>query len=114
MPTEKAAGAQTATVTTEHELTSITDAGNYMLIVDCTNMVLGDRVVLRLKGDSRAAETGSEITIYSTAFTDAQGEEQMKHSPVIPCVASAQVVFTLDQSHGTSRVFDWSVVQVDG
>ncbi len=56
MPTEKAAGAQTATVTTEHELTSITDAGNYMLIVDCTNMVLGDRVVLRLKGDSRAAE----------------------------------------------------------
>ncbi len=49
MATSESSGDQTAVVTTEHTLDTITDAGTYVLYVDTSNMVLIDELELRVK-----------------------------------------------------------------
>ena len=112
MPVENSNGAQTATIDTEHTLATITAAGIYELRVDTATMVLGDRVVLRTKGESRASES-VVLLAYESAFSDVQ-IEVLKIAPPLAVVASGQGVFTLEQTDGTGRVFEWSIIQIDG
>lgn len=111
MVAENSNGSQTATVTTEHTLQTITDAGVYVLRVDTALMAVDDRVVLRAKTESRTSES-VVLLLYEAAFSGVQ-IEVLKDSPPVAVPASGQVVFTLEQSHGaTGRVFEWSIIDL--
>lgn len=111
MVTENTNGSQTATVTTEHTLATITDAGVYVLRVDTALMAVDDRVVLRVKSESRVSETAL-LLLYEAAFSGIQ-IEVLKDSPPIAVPANGQVRFTLEQSHGaTGRVYEWSIIDL--
>lgn len=105
--TRDANGTQTATVTTEHSLSTRTAAGIYQLVVDLSNMVNGDEVELRVKhkvlsGSSAALE---EYAIY----VNAQDIDVVRSVP-IPSVD--YIEFTLKQTVGTGRNFDWAVLKL--
>ena len=107
-PQQEATGDQTATVTTEHSLTSTTTAGTYGLMVDLTNMVLGDVVVLRCKQAESASGTKREI--WAQRFSHVN--DNVAFSPPFPSIRDIE--FTLEQEEGTSRVFPWSVYEYTG
>jgi uncharacterized protein YdaL len=101
-------GSQSATINTEHTLgAAITAAGVYVLVVDTANMVDGDLLELRVKTKAKSGSTSR--LAYFAIFANAQGE-LIKYSPPIP--ADVEVVFTLKQSGGTSRSFDWNILQM--
>jgi hypothetical protein len=105
--TSKAEGSQTATVTTEHTLSTITDPGVYQLSVDCNAMALGDELELRAKLKVRS--TGTTRQLYLGSYAHVQGDP-VKVS--IPVSAVSEVVFTLKQTVGTGRTFPWEVIQL--
>lgn len=110
MVAENTSGSQTAVIDTEHTLATVTAAGVYVLRVDTSNMVLGDRVVLRAKTESRVSESVA-LLLYEGPASDVQ-IEVLKDSPPVAVPASGQVVFTLEQTDGTGRVFEWSIIDL--
>ena len=89
MATSKADGSQTAVISTEHTLATITDAGSYVLGVDVSNLALGDKLTLRIKTKVRSAGTtrttyiavgapGSEVLIAENVPTRATTQELMR------------------------------------
>ncbi len=107
MASSKAEGSQTATVTTEHTLSTITDAGTYVLTVDVSNMALGDELTLRAKLKVRSS--GTTRTAYTAHYAQVQ-ENLVVIS--IPLATVSEVVFTLEQTVGTGRAFNWEVVEL--
>jgi len=107
MVTENTGGSQTAVITTEHVLATITAAGTYQLVVDTANMVSGDTVELRVKVKARSASSSQEI-FYAT-FSHAQGTDDLKLSP--PCPAPFEFIATLKQTAGTGRAFVWAIYE---
>lgn len=104
MPTVEASGTQTATISTEHTLATISTSKTLVLVVDTTNLVNGDAVELRV---SRKVLTGgSEALAWFGRYKHAQGDP-VKVSIPIPSPFEAK--FTLKQTDGTGRNFDWSV-----
>ena len=53
----KTSNSQTATITTEHDLATVTDPGVYVLVVDIAAMVAGDVTELRIYGKARSSDT---------------------------------------------------------
>ncbi len=116
--TAEATGTQSASVGTEHTLSTQTGAKVFQLIVDIHNMVAGD--TLELRAYMKVLTGGSAYLAYqayyagdpgdgATTGSSAQGEVVV----ISPPVASAySVAFTLKQTAGTSRNFDWAVVSV--
>jgi hypothetical protein len=99
-------GSQTATIGTEHTLgTAITAAGVYVLVVDTNAMVNGD--VLELRAKTKAKSGSTSRLAYFVTYANAQGELN-KYSVPIP--VDTEVVFTLKQSAGTGRAFDWNIL----
>jgi hypothetical protein len=108
MPTSADNGTQSATVTTEHTLgSSITTAGTYVLMVNTTNMVAGDELELRAK--VKVLTGGSETVLFIASYAHAQSEP-IKVS--IPVVSLYSVSFTLKQTAGTSRNFEWNIISL--
>ena len=107
MPTNASEGSQTATVTTEHTLSTETTAGNYVLYVDVSNLALGDILELRVKLKPRSTGTTRELFLGSYAHV----QEQLIVAS-IPVSVVNEAVFTLLQATGTGRVFDWAVVDM--
>lgn len=107
MATSKASGTQVATVTTEHTLQTITDAGTYVLYVDTSAMVLGDTLELRAKTKVTSGGTTREFLV--ATYANPQGQP-VKAS--IPVASINEVVFTLKQTEGTSRSFNWEIVEL--
>ena len=105
MATSQAEGSQTATVTTEHTLTTITAAGTYVLTVDMNALALGDYLTLR--GKVKVRSTGTTRTIYTGTYANVQ-DNLVSASIPIPTVS--ECVFTLEQTAGTGRAFPWEVV----
>lgn len=99
-----ASGTQTATVNTEHSLSTQTGAGVYVLIVDTVNMVNGDTVEVRLK--TKALTGGAVGLAFSGSFANVQAEP-LKFSIPVPSLFSIEA--TLKQVGGTSRAFDWQL-----
>lgn len=113
-------GTQTASIGTEHTLGSTNGAGVYVLSVNLKNMVNGDVLVLRayqkvLTGDSNPGEC------YNAVFQNKQGDAAAPGSlamgdiivPSPPVVAGiGGMVFTLTQTAGTGRNFDWRTDQL--
>jgi hypothetical protein len=110
--TEKAGGTQTATVTTEHTLTTITAEGVFQLVVDLDNMVNADELELRADLEVRAG--GTAKTLFFATYADDQGADNViAISPPIPKVVNTDLIFTLLQAAGTSRDFIWSVYEYE-
>lgn len=102
-------GSQTATVTTEHTLATITTAGTYVLTVDCNNMALADELTLKVKLKVRS--TGTTRLLQQAKYMHAQAEP-VKMSLPVHC--TNELVFTLTQDAGTGRAFPWEILQLDG
>lgn len=100
-------GSQTTTVSTEHTLATVTAAGVYVLRVDLSPMLNGDRVVLRVKTKTLAGST-SRLE-FSGVYEHVQADPNVVS---IPVPVAHEVVFTLQQTAGTSRTFDWSVLSL--
>lgn len=105
--TETQNGTQAATVSTEHTLgVEETDDAYFSLLVDTSNMVVGDVLILRAKVKVKTG--GTARTVARATFRDAQ---ELAASLSIPVPNIYGIVFTLEQNAGTSRNFDWSILK---
>lgn len=99
-------GTQTATIGTEHTLgSSITAAGTFILSVNTSNLANGD--VLELRAKTKVLTDGSEAVYLLATYAHAQGDP-VKMSIPIPSLYS--LTFTLKQTAGTGRAFEWNIV----
>lgn len=104
----ESSGTQTAVIGTEHSLASPTTAKTRQLVVDLSNLANGDTVELRIK--RKALSTGAIRTWQLASFAHAQAAPVVLSVP-IPSPHGAE--FTLKQTTGTARNFDWSVETLD-
>lgn len=100
-----ASGTQTATLDTEHTLSTDTSNQTYVFVVDAAAMAVGD--VLELYIYTKCLSGGTERLAYSIQYTDAQAEP-MKYSVPVPADISFKA--TLKQTAGTGRAFPWKVL----
>lgn len=103
----KTSGSQTATVTTEHTLATVTDAGTYQLVVDVAAMTNGstpDLTELREYGKARSSDTERLIKVYS--LIGAQYETLFVG---IPRLSPHHYKATLLQTQGTGRAYPWAI-----
>lgn len=107
MVTSIAHGSQTATIDTEHTLTTQTTAGVYVLVVDMTNLAAGDIVILKIK--VKAVHDGSSTLAYTATFANAQSEP-IKFS--LPVPVDTEIIATLTQDDGTGRAFPWNLLKL--
>lgn len=108
MTTQVQSGTQTATLTTRHQLgTTITTAGNYVLVVDTNALANGEE--LRLEIEIKALTGSTSRVTESVRFLHAQSNP-VKRSVPIPVAHS--VSFYLTQTGGTGRAFDWSILSL--
>ena|SRR5437868_4107605 len=106
MTTSNQSGSQAATIGTEHQLgAAITAAGVYALVVDTANMANGDVLELRAKTKCKAGSASRQAFFVTYAHAQADAN---KYS--IPIPADVEVLFTLKQTAGTGRSFDWNIL----
>lgn len=103
---EKTGGTQAATLTTEHTLATITDAGVYALHVDVSNLANGETLRLRAVLKVRTGSTGK--VVYEAWLYGGQAEAIVVSPPIM---SPWSVAFTLTQTGGTGRSYEWAVVQ---
>lgn len=106
----QASGTQTATITTEHTLSSPNVAGVFTLEVDTNAMVAGDILTLRVK--QMVLSGGTARTVYAQTFYGAQPtDDKIKASlPISNAHTDAgATTFTLTQDAGTGRAFPWVI-----
>lgn len=109
--TAYASGTQSATVTTEHFLSSPNVAGTYTLHVDTVNMVAGD--VLELRIYQMVLTGGTQRVAYYARYDGAQPTDDLiKISvPISNELTDTNALrFSLKQTYGTSRNFPWKVL----
>lgn len=104
--TQEVSGTQTATISTEHTLATITTAKAFQLVVDINALVAGEYVEIKVKrktlagGVSRIAFSG----IYS--WLDASINPMIVTDPIL---STQEYIATLKQLNGTGRAFPWAV-----
>jgi hypothetical protein len=102
-------GSQTATISTEHTLATVTSANVLQLAVDVANMVGGttpDILELREYGKARSSDTERLIKTYTVI--GAQVETLVL---TIPRISPHSYKVTLKQTQGTGRAFPWAIYQ---
>ncbi len=105
-----ASGTQTATIGTEHTLATLTTGKTFQLLVDTINLSTLDTVELRVK--MKVLTGGVSRVAYYEQFSGAQSiDDIIKIS--MPAAALFEAVFTLKQTAGTGRAFDWNVLSLD-
>ena len=111
-PTLYASGTQTAVINTEHTLSDVNAAGTYVIEINTVNMAAGDIVEFRIYaitltgGTRRAAYT---MIYYGLQPTD---DIQKISMPIgNDLTDSGSLRFTLKQTFGTGRNFNWKVLQ---
>lgn len=103
-----ASGTQTATISTEHTLYDNATARTLALAVDTTNLVSGESVTLRIY--TKVINTSGTYR-QASAITIAGGDPSPAAvSP--PLLFPNGAKFTLQQTAGTGRAFDWAVHSV--
>lgn len=110
--TAQASGTQTATVTTEHFLSSPNVAGTFTLHVDTVNMAAGD--VLELRVYQMVLTGGTQRVAYFAAYAGVQATDDLiKISvPISNELTDANALrFSLKQTFGTGRNFPWKVLK---
>lgn len=107
-----ASGTQSATVTTEHFLSSPNEAGVYTLHVDLVNMVAGDVVELRIY--QMVLTGGTQRVAYLETYQGAQSADQLISIsvPISNELTDTNALrFSLKQTLGTTRNFPWKVLK---
>lgn len=110
--TAYASGTQSATVTTEHFLSSPNVAGAFTLHVDTNAMVAGD--VLELRVYQMVLTGGTARVAYFATYQGAQpADDLIKISVPISneLTDTNSLRFSLKQTEGTSRSFPWKVLK---
>lgn len=105
--TSESEGTQTAVISTEHSLATPSSAGVRVLAVDLSNMASGDTLELRIKAKVLAA--GTTRIVYYAVFTGAQSADAAIVESV-PLASDTGATFTLKQTAGTGRNYDWKVM----
>jgi hypothetical protein len=100
-------GSQTAVISTEHTLATITSAGTYVLAVDLANLANGDVLELRVYTKLTSGDT-SQLTYFAT-YANVQADKNVLSVPV---PAPIEFKATLKQTAGTGRAFIWAVYQL--
>lgn len=109
-----ASGTQSATVTTEHFLSSPNVEGTFQLVVDLVNMVAGD--VLELRVYQMVLTGGTQRVRDLYGFSGPQDAQAyiFNSNPVYNELTDTNALrFSLKQTFGTSRDFPWKVLQLD-
>ena len=106
-------GTQAATIGTEHTLYDSSAAASFELGVDLVNMAAGDVVEIRVY---KLFKTGGtrRVVVYQI-FNDAQPTDGVGTVSVpisTGLTDSGAVRFTLKQTVGTGRNFDWEVLKI--
>lgn len=99
-------GSQTATIGTEHSLSTPTTNATYVLSVDTVNLAPGDLVELRCYD---MVDGVNYRQMWKGTYQHAQ-INNAKASP--PLSVTTQAKFTLKQVAGTGRAFPWSVRRI--
>jgi len=97
-------GTQTATIGTKHQLYTTSLANTFALLLDTNNMALGD--VLEMYVDVACKSGATQRQAYFATYAHNQADPA-KISVAI--IAPAGATFSLKQTAGTGRAFDWSV-----
>ncbi len=105
--TEVASGTQAATIGTEHTLSTQTGAGVYTLVVDLADLAAGDIVTLRLK--TKVLSGGASRLAFVAEYAHAQAAPA---AVSVPVPVAHEITATLEQTAGTGRSFDWSLLRV--
>jgi hypothetical protein len=109
--TAHATGTQSATVATEHFLTSPNVAGTFTLHIDTNAMVAGDELEVRVY--QMVLTAGTTRVAYYEKFYNAQATDPIKISvPISNELTDTNALrFSLKQVAGTSRSFPWKVLK---
>jgi len=110
--TAYASGTQSASVSTEHFLSSPNVAATYQFVVDTVNMAAGDTVELRVY--SMVLTGGTQRVLYYAMYTDAQPTDDLikvsvPFSTELTDTNATRV--SLKQTTGTGRSFPWKVLK---
>jgi len=82
--------------------------GVYQLVVSTTNLANGDTVEFRVKTKPRDAAGAVQLAYYA-CYANSQSVPIKLSVPV----AGSAVDFTLKQTTGTNRAYEWSVRRLD-
>ena len=107
---QNTSGTQTAVISTEHTLATITTSNVYQLVVDLSNMVNGDELELRIKVKALTGST-SRVVFFATYAHDVGADSEIVLSPPVP--APFEFIATLKQVAGTGRGFDWAIYEYE-
>ena len=108
MASVKTSGSQTATLTTEHTLATVTDAGQYQFVVDTALLVNDEDLTIRFYGKARTSDTERLFDDYR--FIHIQHRPLKEFDPI---VSPHHLKITLEQNGGTGRAFPWAVYEID-
>lgn len=109
-----ASGTQSATVTTEHFLSSPNMVGKFCLQVDLSNMVAGD--VLELRCYKMVLGAGTQRVAWVEQFSGVQPADALiiVTDEIANTLTDTNAVrFSLKQTFGTSRNFAWAVYNTE-
>lgn len=104
MATREDSNTQTATVTTEHTLATITTDKPFQLFVDIANLAAGEYVQISAK--RRVLDGGTDRVMFTAIYPWFTPEKVVALPPFLTV---GQAVFTLTQLNGSSRDFPWSL-----
>jgi hypothetical protein len=107
-----ASGSTTPTIGTETTLasaTSLSQGGTFLPQIDLSNMADGDATEIRIYCQANASS--SLVTQCYMAFANAQGDP-LPPLPALPATIGWKV--TINQTTGTARAYQWSVLNLYG
>ena len=103
--TNVTSGTQTATINTEHTLSTQTTADVFVLAVNVTNNAAAD--ILELRAKTKVLTGGSAVEAVVFTITGVQTEKVVWIE--VPSEWSCE--FTLKQTAGTGRSYEWSIAK---
>lgn len=114
MPASSAAsGSQTATLDTDHTLTTTTAPSGgaiYQLRVDVAALATGESLRLRIRTKARNGDTQRDLYTMESANAQTSG---LLDSPAVAVLGGEDIVAILRQSGGTGRAFPWILMRLD-
>ena len=107
----QASGTLTVAVGAEYTLARIAGplAGVFILLVDLSAMQAGDTVEFR----SKSSFASGPRAIAMDSFSDLQSADAMIYQSPHPLLFRIAGSFTLKQTAGTGRSYDWRIEQID-
>lgn len=100
-------GSQTATITTEHTLATVSSAAVLALVVDLANLAAGDIVELRVYGKAGSSDT--ERLLHRGTYGPIPPAMPLVMS--VPLISPHHFKATLKQTAGTGRAFPWAIYE---